>query len=459
MGIVIENEIWEPKPSLYVFLFFSSFLSIFILPYFSNSPNRSSPSPDLPGGTLSSSTKSSFLHFQRSFLLLYSLASVIQGLQSVFGEFEYAYYGVSRDQMVVTLCIGSVAAILIGTFLGMISDIIGQKKVCVLFGMLHIFVGIWKKFTMHPSAWIVSICTALASSVFSFSFETWTVTEHDKLGHRQDLLSETFWLMTFFESVSLIGSQMIGNFLVGMNPKNGTGFPSAAIAFLAFVCIIYIAREWKESSRTAGYGDYKVAFSAVVLGDKRIWLLSCAQACIHFSIAIFWILWAPTIVADGREVNLGLIYPCLLGARMLGSTAVPWFLSSGPSPVRTEDCLIAAFMIAGLTLSIVAFDYQEIGVLVTLFCLFHSCVGLILPLLARLRTTYVPNQLRGGMISLSLAPANAAVLFVLIQGGYSRNLENSTIIAFAAFALFIAAFCMHMLKRSGKQPYQNWHDL
>ncbi|KAI3903232.1 hypothetical protein MKW98_031886 [Papaver atlanticum] len=59
-------------------------------------------------------------------------------------------------------------------------NVLGRKKVCVLFGMLHIFVGNWKKFTMHPSAWIVSICTALASSVFSFSFETWTVTERDK---------------------------------------------------------------------------------------------------------------------------------------------------------------------------------------------------------------------------------------------------------------------------------------
>ena len=28
---------------------------------------------------------------------------------------------------------------------------------------------------------------------------------------------------------------------------------------------------------------------------------------------------------------------------------------------------------------------------------------------------YVPNELRGGMISLSLAPANAAILFSLVQ--------------------------------------------
>lgn len=31
---------------------------------------------------------------------------------------------------------------------------------------------------------------------------------------------------------------------------------------------------------------------------------------------------------------------------------------------------------------------QEIEVLVALFCLFHGCVGLILPSLARLRTMY-----------------------------------------------------------------------
>ncbi|OVA17075.1 Protein of unknown function DUF791 [Macleaya cordata] len=457
MGIVIESVVWEPKPQLYFFLFFSCFFSIFLHPYFSSkNSTRSSPSFDL--GTVSTFTKSSFLRFQRSFLLLYSLASVIEGLQSVFGEFENAYYGVSREQMVVSLCFGSAAGLLFGTFLGMISDIIGQKKVCMLFGILHIFVGIWKRLTMHPSAWIASICMALASSVFSFSFETWMVTEHEKLGHRHDLLSETLWLMAFFESASLIGSQVIANFLVGMNAESGIVFPSTAVAFLAITCIIYITREWKESSPAAGIGEYKMAFSAVILGDKRIWLLACAQACLHFSITIFWILWAPTIVADGREVNLGLIYPCLLGARMLGSTAVPWFLS-GPSQVRTEDSLIAAFVIAGFALSIVAYDYQEIGVLLNLFCCFHSCVGLIVPSLARLRTMYVPNQLRGGMISLSLAPANAAVLFVLIQGGYCQNLENATIMAFAALGLFIAAGCMHMLKRSGKQPHQNWHDL
>ena len=76
-----------------------------------------------------------------------------------------------------------------------------------------------------------------------------------------------------------------------------------------------------------------------------------------------------------------------------------------------------------------------------LFCIFHACVGFILPSLARLRTMwvagpstiefklphttfclqnwhhcrYLPNELRGGMMSFSLSLANAAIFVFLLQ--------------------------------------------
>lgn len=56
-------------------------------------------------------------------------------------------------------------------------------------------------------------------------------------------------------------------------------------------------------------------------------------------------------------MQLGLIYPCFLGSRMLGSTVFPC-LTSGPSSLRTEDCLVYAYIILALLLSIVAYDYQ-----------------------------------------------------------------------------------------------------
>ncbi|KAI4315042.1 hypothetical protein L6164_027890 [Bauhinia variegata] len=163
---------------------------------------------------------------------------------------------------------------------------------------------------------------------------------------------------------------------------------------------------------------------------------------------------APIWKADGREVHLGLMYTCFLGARILGSTVFPW-LTSGPLSLRTEDCVVYAYILMGLVLSIAAYDYQEIGVLnlITLFCLFHDCVGLILPYLVRLRTMYVPNELRGGMIGLAFTPSNAAILISLVQGGYSWNIGNAALMSFSVFGLLTAAGCMHSLKQS----YHNWH--
>ncbi|KAK1395301.1 hypothetical protein POM88_014357 [Heracleum sosnowskyi] len=156
-----------------------------------------------------------------------------------------------------------------------------------------------------------------------------------------------------------------------------------------------------------------------------------------------------TVDAESKvESQLKLVIrPMYSSPPLHGASIVAAILKdSGLLSLRTEDCLLYAFSVAGIVLSVVAYDYQEIGVLVTLFCLFHACVGLILHSLARLRTLYVPNELRGGMMSLSLVPVSAAILFFLMHGGYYRNIENSTIIAFAALGLFSAAGSMYLLK-------------
>lgn len=51
------------------------------------------------------------------------LLSVMEGLWSVFGELELAHYGISREQMVLYLCVGYAAALFLGSFLGVLSDL------------------------------------------------------------------------------------------------------------------------------------------------------------------------------------------------------------------------------------------------------------------------------------------------------------------------------------------------
>ncbi|URD72763.1 hypothetical protein MUK42_08137 [Musa troglodytarum] len=410
MGVVIESDRWEPKPSAFVFLSAACCASIFLRPYFSksNAARGSGASSLLDLGPVAP-----FLRFQRGFLLLYSLASVMGGLESMSGEYEFALYGISRERMAWYLSVGSVAALALGTFSGILFDMVGPRKACLLFCILHLFVGVLKSVVRHPTVWISSICLSLASSLFSFCYETWMVMEHEKQGHKQDLLSDTFWLMTFFESLSLISSQGLANLLV-KDLKRKSLSPYVLAALLAILSAFCIRKQWNRSYHIISVESYIKSFSAHVLRDKKILALAWTQASIHFSMSVVWILWAPTLVADGREVNLSMIYPCFIGSRMLGSTVFPWYFSEVKS-FGNEDCLTTALGVAGLALFIVAYDYQEIGFLVILFCVFHACVGFSLPSLARLRTMYLPNELRGGMISSSLAPANAAILLFLLK--------------------------------------------
>ncbi|CAN8283969.1 unnamed protein product [Cochlearia groenlandica] len=452
MGMVIERFVWEPNP-IFVFFFFivSTSLSISLFPYFSKHKTYSNSFDH-------HTDSSSFSRFQRWFLTIYTLSSVMEGLWYVYGESELASYGLSKESILFCLCVGYSASLMLGPVLGVVSDLIGQKRICLLYCVLHLVVGVWKRITMSPSALFANVSLSLAGLVYSFGFETWLVVEHEKQSQRNDSLNETFWLMTFIESASLIGGQALTNWLVGENVRYGVALSATTSMFLSVVAIICIVRTVKERVKTLPLRDYSAAFYAYVLRDKRIWFLGTSQACLQFTTSMFWILWAPIIVADGREVNLGLIYPCFLGSRMLGSTIFPW-LMSGQSFLRLEDCLVYIYAILGILFSIVAYDYQEIGFLVVLFCLFHGCVGLILPSLAKLRTMYVPNELRGGMISLSQVPANAATLFCLIQRGYYHKIENSTMIAFGAVSLFAASGCIYLLRRWGKSPHQDWHKL
>jgi len=81
---------------------------------------------------------------------------------------------------------------------------------------------------------------------------------------KQDLLFDTFWLMTFFESVSLIGSQEITNVMVS-NDDSGFLLPYAFAATLSVVGILYIRNASSTTQHASAIGSYQKSFFAHVL--------------------------------------------------------------------------------------------------------------------------------------------------------------------------------------------------
>ncbi|XP_062196830.1 uncharacterized protein LOC133899782 [Phragmites australis] len=454
MGVVIERDEWALTPLAYPLLSAASLAAVLLLPYFSA---RNATHATVGSSSPFDVGTAPFLRFRRAFLVLFSLASVVEGILAVFGEDEFARCGLGREQMAARLAAAAAAALFLGGISGVISDKIGPRRACICYWVLQLVVGAMKSFSALRCAWINNFVLALASSMFSFCFETWIVVEHEKQDQKQDLLFDTFWLMTFFESVSLVGSQGITNLLVNDN-DSGFLLPYAFAASLSIVGILYIRNASRTTQHASAIGSYQKSFFAHAIRDKRVLILVLAQASIHFAVSAFWFVWAPIIVADGRDAQLSLIYPSFLASRMLGSAGFPWFYGA-TAPFLNEDSLTIAYVTAGLALSIVAYDYQEIRTLVILFCIFHACVGFILPSLARLRAMYLPNELRGGMMSFSLSLANAVIFVIVLQGAYHRNIANSTILGLASCGLLGAGGCIHMLRRWRKHTRQNARSL
>lgn len=454
MGVVVEREEWALSPFAYPLLSAAALAAVLLLPYLSprTAAHATGPSSPFDVGA------APFLRFRRAFLVLFSLASVVEGIHSVFGEDEFVRCGLGREQTTARLASTTAAALFPGAISGVISDKIGPRRACILYWVLQLAVGVVKSFSALRCSWINNFILAFASSVFYFCFETWLVLEHEKQDQKQDVLFDTFWLMTFFEWVSLVGSQEITNVLVSDDDSRFL-LPYAFAATLSVVGILYIRNASSTCQHASAIGSYQKSFLAHVLRDKRVLILVLAQASIHFAVSAFWFLWAPTIVADGRYAQLSVIYPCFLASRMLGSAGFPWFYGA-IAPFRNEDSLTIAYVGAGLALSIAAYDYQEIAPLVIVFCIFHACVGFILPSLARLRTMYLPNELRGGMMSFSMSLANAATFVFLIQGSaHHRHVANSTILSLASYGLLGAGGCVHMLRRWRKHTRLNARSL
>ena len=87
-------------------------------------------------------------------------------------------------------------------------------------------------------------------------------------GHRQDSMSDTFWLMTFFESASFIGSQVFANWLVGDSLEKNIVSPSTAAIFLAMISIICFTRGLKGTIQTPAFKEYRMSFNAYIFGGK-----------------------------------------------------------------------------------------------------------------------------------------------------------------------------------------------
>lgn len=246
-----------------------------------------------------------------------------------------------------------------------------------------------------------------------------------------------------------------------------------------------------------------VAACRALVNDQRMLLLGSMQSLFEGSMYTFTFVWTPTLehsaaaaaapaaatsmspppglllvgelsaediitpdktasaAGDDASIPHGLVFACFMVCVMAGSSIVAllqgrWGGGGGGSGgddrddgaqlQNAESLLRITFAVSAVSLAIPCVTSDK-NAIVTGFLVFELCVGLYFPLIARLRSHYIPEAYRSTIMNLFRVPLNAMVVLVLFRAG---QISDQTIYAFCAIWLALAAVATHFLSQLAK---------
>eukprot|EP00899_Mesostigma_viride_P004902 jgi/Mesvir1/14412/Mv09798-RA.1 len=118
-----------------------------------------------------------------------------------------------------------------------------------------------------------------------------------------------------------------------------------------------------------------------------------------------------------------------------------------------ESYLRFVFLLASAAMMAAAMTENTFTLLLAFF-VFETCVGIFWPSQMKLRSQYVPEEFRTSLMVFFRIPLNMIVVMVLLKAG---SLKTSTVYAFCAAWLMLAAVCQQMLLSLFKKAHRHPH--
>jgi len=275
-------------------------------------------------------------------------------------------------------------------------------------------------------------------------FEAWMVYEHNQRGFAAQLLSKTFSLAVFGNGVAAILAGVVAS-LVTIQ----WGF--VAPFMVSLVCLvvssIYVAYAWGEN-----YGNSEMKLNKVFSGalealkDRKILLLGTVQSLFEASMYIFVFLWTPMLEQAFTEMKTyehlglhGLIFATFMVCIMVGSSVFRLFENKHTvETIYTYTLGISAV----LFLSIALANQQYVTYFG--FLLFEMCCGIHFVCIGTLRSRYIPEESRSGVMNLFRVPLNVLVVAIL---NYINNFSHENIFLTCGVWLLVSTWCIILLSR------------
>lgn len=365
--------------------------------------------------------------FRNNYLAVYSLQMLGDWLQGPYVYALYEHYGYSPAQIGQLFIAGFGSSMLFGTFVGALADKAGRKKAALGYVVTYSLSCVTKH---SPNYWVLMVGRVLggiATSLLYSAFESWLVAEHFKRGYSEQALGQTFsWAVFLGNGLMAIAAGFLGDYLVEKLSLGRVAPFDAAIVFMLIGGVL-IALTWTENYGDTTSHDLTAQFTKAweaITADPCIALLGAIQAMFEASMYSFVFLWTMSMSPNKEAIKHGLIFVNFMTASMLGSFLAGVLMKRArpESYMKGVFAVAAGALLVPLVLALDTSKNPELkGKPITLtgkvqmiaFCVFETCVGVFWPSMMKLRSDYVPEELRATIINIFRIPLNLFVCIVL----------------------------------------------
>ncbi|EGG15218.1 hypothetical protein DFA_10048 [Cavenderia fasciculata] len=395
------------------------------------------------GSLLAPPQEQQFKRFQTIYLVIYLLAMAADWLQGPYVYALYESYGFLKADIAFLFVSGFLSSMIFGVVVGPITDKYGRKFMTIIFGILYSISCLTKLVPSFNVLLFGRITGGISTSLLFSVFESWMVSEHNRLGYPEEYLDSTFYKSSLFNGIVAIVAGIWSSYSVGV-----WGFVSP---FMWALALLVLATALVFLLWTENYGDSSVSLEGtfanswqVLRRDGSIIKIGFIQSLFEASMYTFVFMWTPTLQESIRseldendssntvELPFGIIFASFMVCFMIGSSLYKLF--SLPS-----ERIIKFIFLVSIGSMIIPFIFINSKLIYLAFLIFEVCCGMYYPCMGSIRSKIVPESARASILNYFRVPLNFFVVAVL------SNISNiSTINIFKVCSLWLfIAYLLH----------------
>jgi len=401
-----------------------------------------------------------FVRFQRQYLCVYLLAMFADWLQGPYVYALYASYGYSDGENARLFVAGFGSSMVMGTFIGSMADRIGRRKSASLYCALYIGSCATKHVSSYWVLMIGRVLGGIATSLLFSVFDSWLVCEHNKRGFKPELLSNTFGLAVFGNSLVAVAAGTVSQFAADFAPLSPKPSDSPQFhvggytgPFDVSSCCLLVCAAMLQSMWTENHGDTGTSSGnksnlesmqealKLVMDQHDVRNLGLVCSLFEASMFIFVFKWTP-MVTDPTATErppYGTIFSTFMVACMLGSRI--FSLTTQFLPVARVGQGLLVLALAAHALPVLAEGNYTLCFVAFLF--FELSVGIYFPMIGTLKGSVVPEGARSTIYNIYRVPLNLIVVTALLV-----KIESRTAFILTTFLLSCALMAQTILASS-----------